>query len=58
MLQKTTNLWIKVGRNSKKSYTILHDLAQIGKINEKNPKDVKVLLVNLYKCIVMYCSNL
>lgn len=23
------------GRNYKKSYTILHDIAQIGKINEK-----------------------
>lgn len=28
MLQKTTNLWIKGGRNSEKSYTILHDLTQ------------------------------
>lgn len=26
------------GRNYKKSYTILHDIAQIGKINEKNPQ--------------------
>lgn len=34
------------GRNYKKSYTILHDIAQIGKINEKKPKDF--LLVNLY----------
>lgn len=58
MLQKTTNLWIKGGRNSKKSYTILHDLAQIGKINEKKTHLKDLLLVNSFECIVTQCSNL
>lgn len=55
MLQKTTNLWIEgeIIKNLTQSYTILHKLE---KLTKKTPKDF--LLVNLYKCIVMHCSNL